>query len=111
MVGTAGFVLIEATAFALALFAYFYLRSKSPEWPPRVAPPDLLWGTLNTIKIAHYCDANGLTFSPHCALFGPGQIATLHLTAAQRRPPLFERLYLDFETELFGAPPPWSTAI
>jgi L-alanine-DL-glutamate epimerase-like enolase superfamily enzyme len=51
---------------------------------------------------AHYCDANGLTFSPHCALFGPGQIATLHLTAARRRPPLFERLYLDFETELFG---------
>jgi cytochrome c oxidase subunit III len=46
--GTGGFVLIEATAFALALFAYFYLRSKLPEWPPGVAPPDLLWGTLNT---------------------------------------------------------------
>jgi len=47
--GTAGFVVIEATAFALALFAYFYLRSKSPEWPPGVAPPDLLWGTVNTL--------------------------------------------------------------
>jgi cytochrome c oxidase subunit III len=47
--GTAWFVVIEATAFALALFAYFYLRSKSPEWPPGVAPPDLLWGTLNTV--------------------------------------------------------------
>src|SRR5688572_32302659 len=43
--------------------------------------------------------ANGLTFSPHCALFGPGQIATLHLTAARRRPPLFERLYLDRSEE------------
>jgi cytochrome c oxidase subunit I+III len=47
--GTAGFIVIEATAFALALFAYFYLRSNSPEWPPGVAPPDLLWGTLNTL--------------------------------------------------------------
>ena len=46
--GTGGFVVIEATAFALAVFAYFYLRSKLPEWPPGVAPPDLLWGTLNT---------------------------------------------------------------
>lgn len=46
--GTGGFIVIEATAFALALFGYFYLRSKLPEWPPGVAPPDLLWGTLNT---------------------------------------------------------------
>jgi L-alanine-DL-glutamate epimerase-like enolase superfamily enzyme len=69
-----------------------------------IAQPDVAktGGISELIKIAHYCDANGLTFSPHCALFGPGQIATLHLTAARRRPPLFERLYLDFETELFG---------
>jgi cytochrome c oxidase subunit III len=49
--GTAGFIVIESTAFALALFAYFYLRSKLPEWPPGVAPPDLLWGTLNTVVL------------------------------------------------------------
>ena len=46
--GTGGFIVIEGTAFALALFAYFYLRSKAAEWPPGAAPPDLLWGTLNT---------------------------------------------------------------
>jgi cytochrome c oxidase subunit I+III len=47
--GTAGFIVIETTAFALAVFAYFYLRSKLPQWPPGAAPPDLLWGTLNTL--------------------------------------------------------------
>ena len=37
---------VEATAFGLALVAYFYLRSKALEWPSNVAPPPLLWGTL-----------------------------------------------------------------
>src|SRR5690606_342171 len=49
--GTAGFIAIEGMAFALALFAYFYLRSKLPDWPPGAAPPDLLWGTLNTLVL------------------------------------------------------------
>src|SRR5438105_4887750 len=44
--GTVWFCLIEATAFGLALVAYFYLRSKALEWPSNVAPPPLLWGTL-----------------------------------------------------------------
>src|SRR5688572_22881471 len=48
-----------------------------------IAQPDVAeaGGISELIKIAHYCGANGLTFSPHCALVGPGQIATLHLTA------------------------------
>jgi cytochrome c oxidase subunit I+III len=45
--GTAGFIVIEGTAFALAVFVYFYLRSKLAAWPPGVPPPDLFWGTLN----------------------------------------------------------------
>jgi len=69
-----------------------------------IAQPDVAktGGVSELVKIANYCDANGLVLSPHCALFGPGQIATIHLTAAMPRSPLFERLYLDFETELFG---------
>lgn len=68
-----------------------------------IAQPDVAktGGVTELVRIANYCHANGLSFSPHCALFGPGQIATIHLTAAERRPPLFERLYLDFESELF----------
>src|SRR4051794_11976378 len=47
--GTMGLVLIEGMAFALAVGAYFYLKTRTPQWPPDgVAPPDLLWGTLNT---------------------------------------------------------------
>ena len=29
--------------------------------------------------------------------------ATIHITAAHRRVPLFERLFCDFEAELYGA--------
>ncbi len=70
-----------------------------------IAQPDVAktGGVTELLRIATFCDAHGLTFSPHCALFGPGQIATIHLTAAALRPPLFERLYLDFEVELLGA--------
>jgi L-alanine-DL-glutamate epimerase-like enolase superfamily enzyme len=69
-----------------------------------IAQPDVAktGGVTELVKIARFCEANGLTFSPHCAIFGPGQIATIHLTAAEVRPPLFERLYLDFEAEIFG---------
>jgi cytochrome c oxidase subunit III len=56
--GTLGFCLIEATAFGLALVAYFYLRSKALEWPPNVAPPALLWGTLNTAVLLASCVPN-----------------------------------------------------
>jgi cytochrome c oxidase subunit III len=47
--GTAGIIVIEATAFALTIAAYFYLRSRSPYWPPNVPPPDHLWGAVNTV--------------------------------------------------------------
>jgi heme/copper-type cytochrome/quinol oxidase subunit 3 len=47
--GTLGLMAIEGTAFALAVMAYFYLRSHSLVWPMFALPPDLLWGTLNTV--------------------------------------------------------------
>jgi heme/copper-type cytochrome/quinol oxidase subunit 3 len=47
--GTAGIMLIEGQAFALAIGVYFYVRTLSPAWPPDgVMPPDLIWGTVNT---------------------------------------------------------------
>ena len=40
---------IEGMVFALMIAAYFYLNTRSVEWPPHSYPPDLFWGTFNTI--------------------------------------------------------------
>ena len=47
--GTVGLIVIESTAFALTIAAYFYLRSQSEQWPLSGGPPELVWGTLNTL--------------------------------------------------------------
>jgi heme/copper-type cytochrome/quinol oxidase subunit 3 len=47
--GTLGILLIEGTVFALAIVAYFYLRSRVQEWPPNLPPPALLWGSVNVV--------------------------------------------------------------
>ena len=47
---TMGIVIIEGTVFALAIASYFYYRTRFPAWPPDgIAPPDLRWGTINTL--------------------------------------------------------------
>ena len=69
-----------------------------------IAQPDVAktGGLTEMLKIAALCEAHGIEFVPHCALFGPGQVATIHLTAAHRSTPLFERLFCDFKIELYG---------
>jgi cytochrome c oxidase subunit III len=60
--GTLGIIAIEGTMFALAIASYFYLRSRMPAWPPDgVAPPDLLWGTVNTAILLGSLLPNELT--------------------------------------------------
>jgi len=49
--GTAGLMAIESTVFALAIVIYFYLRSHVERWPLTTPPPELLWGTLNTVVL------------------------------------------------------------
>jgi cytochrome c oxidase subunit III len=57
--GTLGVMVIEGTVFALALMAYFYLRSHQGTWPITALPPDLRWGTLNTaIMVASFWPAH-----------------------------------------------------
>lgn len=69
-----------------------------------IAQPDVAktGGLSEVIKIAALCEGHGIEFVPHCALFGPGQAATIHLNAAQRSTPLLERLFCDLEAEIYG---------
>lgn len=46
---TLGLIAVEGTVFALAIASYFFLRSHSDVWPMNGPPPDLFWGTLNTL--------------------------------------------------------------
>ena len=46
---TMGVIAIEGTVFVMMLVTYFYLRSIAEMWPLGVQPPELLWGTLNTV--------------------------------------------------------------
>lgn len=68
-----------------------------------IAQPDVAktGGVTELLKIRALCDTAGVDFVPHCALFGPGQLATIHLSAATRSLPVFERLYCDFEEDLY----------
>ncbi|CAN7210998.1 cytochrome c oxidase subunit 3 [Variovorax paradoxus] len=47
--GTFGLIAIEGTIFAIAIGAYLYLRSQADSWPLGAPPPDLLWGSANTL--------------------------------------------------------------
>jgi cytochrome c oxidase subunit III len=47
--GTLGLIAIESTVFVLAIMSYFYLRSHASAWPMSEMPPELRWGTINTL--------------------------------------------------------------
>src|SRR3982751_4708779 len=49
--GTLGFMLIEATGFALAIAVYLYLMSVAATWPVDAPRPDLLPGTIVTLLL------------------------------------------------------------
>lgn len=69
-----------------------------------IAQPDVAkaGGVTELLKIAALCEANGIEFVPHCAIFGPGQLATIHLNVARQTVPMLERLFCDFAAELYG---------
>ena len=85
--GTMGIILIEGTAFALAIGAYFFLAARSPSWPPSGEAPPALWrGTINTVvllasmipnelakRAAERVDLSGVRlWMVACLLFGVG---------------------------------------
>jgi len=42
-------MMIEGTMFAITVSAYFFLRTRSSDWPPGLMPPRLTAGTINLI--------------------------------------------------------------
>ncbi|HUK08598.1 MAG TPA: mandelate racemase/muconate lactonizing enzyme family protein [Stellaceae bacterium] len=53
-------------------------------------------------KVAALAESKGVALMPHSPYFGPGFLATLHLTAAQPIAGLVERFYLKLEASLYG---------
>lgn len=49
--GQLGLIAIKSTAFAIAVAGYFYLSTMVPAWPPGLAPPGLLFGTINVMAL------------------------------------------------------------
>ena len=47
----AAFMLMETSGFALACAAYAYLMNGNSQWPLDNPPPDLLWGTAQTVLL------------------------------------------------------------
>jgi heme/copper-type cytochrome/quinol oxidase subunit 3 len=45
------FMLMEGTAFALAAAVYLYLMNRATHWPLNEPPPDLFWGTAQTVLL------------------------------------------------------------
>ena len=64
-------------------------------------------GVTEVVKIAAVAEAVGARFVLHCAYFGPGFLASLHLAAALAPTTPFERLFVDLEAspyhDLIGA--------
>jgi len=64
-----------------------------------IAQPSVakIGGITEVLKIAALAEAHGVRLVPHCAYFGPGFLASLHLAAAVAPAAPFERLFVTLE--------------
>jgi D-galactarolactone cycloisomerase len=64
-----------------------------------IAQPSVakIGGVTEVVRIAALADAFAVCLVPHCAYFGPGYLASLHLQAVLAPDAPFERLFLDLE--------------
>ena len=75
-----------------------------------VAQPSVtkIGGVTELRKVVALGEAMGVQVVPHCAYFGPGFLASLHLAASMPERPMLERLFLAQEASLFGE---WTAAV
>ncbi len=64
-------------------------------------------GVSEMMKLIALAEAYGVTLVPHCAYFGAGFLASLHIAATLTHAAPFERLYLDLEASPYA---PWTDA-
>jgi L-alanine-DL-glutamate epimerase-like enolase superfamily enzyme len=64
-----------------------------------VAQPDVtkIGGVTEMRKVAALAEAHGVTLSPHCAGFGPGFLASLHVLASLPEASVLERVYVKLD--------------
>jgi L-alanine-DL-glutamate epimerase-like enolase superfamily enzyme len=69
-----------------------------------IAQPSVtkIGGITEMRKIIALAEAFGVRAVPHCAYFGPGFLASLHINVAMPRETPLERLYMDLEASLFA---------
>jgi heme/copper-type cytochrome/quinol oxidase subunit 3 len=49
--GTISFMVIEGAGFAIVLAAYYFLRTRVPDWPPSAPNPDPMFGTIGLLVL------------------------------------------------------------
>lgn len=79
-------------------FREFFLNGALDVVQPSVAKI----GLTEAREVIALARAHDVTVAPHCAYFGSGYLAALHLVAALPEKPLFERMYLDLEASPFS---------
>ena len=89
--GTAAFMLIEGTGFALVVAVYLYLMSLAAAWPIDAAPPELLPGTIVTLLLLLSALPNLLLSRwAKARATSPARPARKRSVPARRRPPVSE---------------------
>jgi L-alanine-DL-glutamate epimerase-like enolase superfamily enzyme len=53
-------------------------------------------------KIAALAEAYGVELIPHCAYFGPGNLASIHVVASLQTETLLENIWVTLEANPFG---------
>lgn len=75
-----------------------------------VAQPSVtkIGGVTEMRKVIALGEAFGVRLVPHCAYFGPGFLASLHIAATLPGQPPLERLFVDLDASPFA---PWTEAV
>ncbi len=69
-----------------------------------IAQPSVtkIGGVTEMMKIVALAEAHSVELLPHCAYFGPGNLASIHITAALAQDTRLERLYAHFAESPYG---------